>query len=150
MISIYLKDSYKWDWSIQIPHEINNEFLWNARKAAESWKIKWIKYLPSFSDFWIVEFPVEKLDKLYEDFDTLEKNLNEIVEIVPLPKVVGTFDGMLYVWYRTNIWFDNYVELWTWWGQYFDTEHMLYLIWLIKQKILEAKAKWETLVFSGD
>ena len=139
------------DFSIVMPQEINNEFLWNAWRAARNWKIKWVNDIPSFWDFWApVEFTIDKLDKLYSDFEVLEQNLDEIIKIVPLPKMVWTFDWMLYVWYRTNVWFDNYVELWTWWWQYFDKEDMLYLIWLIKKKILEAKEKWETLIFSWD
>lgn len=150
MIEICIKKRIKNDYIVVIPHEINNEFLWDVRRLAESWKIDWVNFVPSFSDFWTVEFSVNKLDKLYNDFEVLEQNLDEIIKIIPLPKMVWCFDGMLYVWYRTNIGFDNYIELGTWGGKYFDKEDMLYLIWLIKAKILEAKEKGETLVFSGD
>ena len=153
MIDIYIWQSEQNKHSIWMPYEINNEFLWNARRAAEEWKIKWVNYTPSFNDFWTpMEFLWKELDKLYNDFDILENNLDEIIKVVPLPKMIWAFDWSLYVWFKNPMEFDNYVELWTWdyvW-QYFDKKSMLYLIWLIKKKILEAKEKWETLVFSGD
>ena len=46
--------------------------------------------------------------------------------------------------------FDNYVEFWTWWWKYFDKKDMIYLIWLVKGKILEAKEKNIPLLFSWD
>jgi len=139
------------NFSIVMPHEINNEFLSKVFLSMKGWNMKnyWFRLI--FNDFWApIEFNVDKLDKLYADFEILEQKLDEIIKIVPLPKMVWTFDWMLYVWFKNPMEFDNYVELWTWWWQYFDKEDMLYLIWLIKKKILEAKEKWETLVFSWD
>lgn len=151
MIECCIKNRDLNDHIVILPHEINNEFLWDAWRAARNWEIKWVYDVPSFSDFWApVEFSVWELDKLYSDFEVLEKNLDEIIKIVPLPEKVWCFDGILFVWYRTNIWFDNYIELWTWWYKFFDKQDMLYIISLIKKKILEAKEKWETLIFSGD
>ncbi len=150
MIECCLKNRDLNDYIVILPHEINNEFLGNAGRAARAWKISGVHDVPSFWDFGNVEFPPEKLDQLFHDFDTLEKNLDEITKIVPLPKMVWCFDGILFVGYRTNVGFDNYVELWTWGWKYFDKDDFLYLISLIKKKILEAKEKNETLVFSGD
>ena len=150
MIECCLKNRDLNEYIVILPQDINDNFLWKAENATKEWKIKWVNYIRSFWTYWTIEFTVDKLDKLDNDFEVLEQNLDEIIKIVPLPKMVWTFDWILYVWYRTNVWFENYVELWTWWWQYFDKEDMLYLIWLIKKKILEAKEKWETLIFSWD
>jgi len=150
MIECCLKNRELNDYVVILPHEINNEFFRKIRWSIQTWEINLINYFPILNDFWTVEFSVEELDKLYKDFEILEENLDEIIKIVPLPKMVWTFDWMLYVWYRTNVWFDNYVELWTGWWKYFNKEDILYLLSLIKKKILEAKEKNETLIFSGD
>lgn len=154
-----------------LPHEINNEFLWNAWRAAREWKISWVIDVPSFWDFANVEFPPEKLDQLYHDFDVLEKNLDEIIKIVPLPKKIGIFDGYYYEWFThyrpsdlTKL--KEYLDKYKQWlypefeedkmniyidhPDIFTPSDMLLIISLIKKKILEAKEKNETLVFSGD
>lgn len=168
MITVYLKKSYKTGWFIVLPHEINNGFLWNAWRLAKEWKIKWIINIPSFWDFWAVEFPVEKLDKLYNDFEILEKNLDNIIKIIPLPKQIWWWEsypvGFIsfykewakefkkyfpecdFEYINWIIDYKNYVEKPT----NFTKEDMLLIISLIKKKILEAKEKWETLVFSAD
>jgi hypothetical protein len=143
-----------WKWYIgnnyiAIPHEINNEFLWNARRALENWKIKWIEYIPSFNDFWApVEYKPEELDKLYKDFEVLESNLDRIIKVVPLPKTIWNFDWYYYPWFidYTNDRIDREV----FWIKKFTKEDMLLIISLIKKKILEAKEKWATLIFSWD
>ncbi len=169
MITVYLKKSYKTGWFIVLPHEINNEFLWNAWRAARDWEIHWVNNIPSFNDFWVdVEFPIEKLDNLYNDFEILERNLDGIIKIVPLPKKI-------WWWESYPIGFISFYEEWIeefkkyfpestqeyidWIISYksyieeptqFTKEDILLIISLIKKKILEAKEKWETLVFSGD
>ena len=173
MIHIFLKNNLKDFWYIMLPHEINNEFLWNARRAVEGWKIKWAKYIPSFWDYWDVEYSIEKLSKLYKDFEILEKNLDEIIKIIPLPKTIWNFDGHYWDWYIAFIkWWEKELKrsfpnmdnnkikdlideknLIDWDNNYIKTftkEDMLLIISLIKKKILEAKEKWETLVFSWD
>ena len=150
MIECCLKNRELNDYIVILPHEINNEFLFDIHQYTKK-NPTLFGYLGVWaSDFGSIEFPPEKLDQLYHDFDLLEKNLDEIIKLVPLPKMVWCFDWMMYVGYRTNIGFDNYVELWTWGWKYFDKKDMLYLLSLIKTKILEAKEKNETLVFSGD
>lgn len=150
MIECFLKNRDLNDYIVILPHEINNEFLFDVDQYTKNHTTEWGHLDIWASDFWSVEFPLEKLDKLYNDFEVLENNLDEITKIVPLPEKVWNFDWMFYAWYRTNIWFQNRVALWTWWYKNFDKEDMIYLISLIKKKILEAKEKWEALVFSGD
>lgn len=130
-----------------IPHEINNEFLWNAWRAAREWKVSWVIDVPSFWDFADVEFPPEKLDQLYHDFDILERNIDEIVKVVPLPQKIGVFDWYYIPWFISDATNLNDEVFWT---KEFTPSDMLLIISLIKKKILEAKEKNETLVFSGD
>jgi len=169
MIRVYLKNVDKDLWRVTLPHEINNEFLSNAGRAARSWDIKWVSDIPSFNDFWApVEYWVSSLDKLYQDFEVLEKNLDKIVEIVSLPRKIWWWE-----WYNRQFisfnkdWIkeikkyfpkiteqeisdiihrENMIQELT----SFTRNDMLLIISLIKKKILEAKEKWETLVFSGD
>lgn len=168
MIHVILWNWSNDSWYVTLPHEINNEFLWNAWRAAKEWKIKGISYIPSFWDFWTVEFSVEKLDKLYNDFEILEKNLGEIIKIVPLPKKIWWWEAyspkFIVTWedskkeFKNSFSFMDDEEI-----EYlihksdiiekptdFTKEDMLLIILLIKKKILEAKEKWETLVFSAD
>jgi len=173
MIHVFLWDGWKDPWYIMLPHEINNEFFSPASTAAEEWKIKWINFIPYFWDFWDVEYPVEELGKLYKDFEVLEQNLDKITKVVPLPKTIWNFDGHYWDWYISFIeWWKeqlkksfpemnnneildliNEKNLVDWDDEYiknFTKEDMLLIIELIKKKILEAKEKWETLVFSWD
>ncbi len=130
-----------------IPHEINNEFLWNAWRAAREWKIPWVFDIPSFWDFADVEFPPEKLNQLYHDFDILEKNINEVIKVVSLPPKIGVFDWYYIPWFISDATNLNDEVFWT---KEFTPSDMLLIISLIKKKILEAKEKNEALVFSGD
>ena len=173
MIHVFLWNGWKDPWYIMLPHEVNNEFLWNAWRAARAWKIRWVNDIPSFWDFWLVKYPPEKLDKLYKDFEVLEQNLDEIIKVVPLPKTIWNFDWHYWDWYISFIkWWEkelkksfpnmsnkeikdliNEKNLVDWDDEYikeFTKEDMLLIISFIKKKILEAKEKWETLVFSGD
>ena len=169
MIRIFLRKTYKTWWFVTLPHEINNEFLWNAWRSARDWKIKWIINIPSFNDFWDdVEFSLNKLDKLYNDFEILEKNLDEIIKVVPLPKKIWWWE-----WYNKSFisfnkeWIEEFKKYFPNFPENdindivnhknmienptdFTKEDMLQIISLIKKKIKEAKEKWETLVFSGD
>ena len=156
-----------------LSHEINNEFLIHLDIHTKNNITKWWHLDVSFWNFANVEFPLEKLDKLYRAFDILEKNIDEIIDMIPLPTKIWEFD-----WY----YWDWYVSVLEWWTKDFkkyfpdirdekietmiknwnlvDNEEnyiknftkkdMLLIISLIKKKILEAKEKWETLVFSGD
>lgn len=169
MIRIFLKSYEKDLWRVTMPHEINNEFLWRASQEIKSWKISGMENFPSLNDFWAdVEFWVNELDKLYNEFELLEKSLDEITKIIPLPKKV-------WGWERYNKQFINFYEYWVAevkkYLPYlsdeeirditnkenmiqeltdFTQEDMLLIISLIKKKILEANEKWEILVFSWD
>lgn len=169
MIRIRLKKTYKIWWFITMPHEINNEFLWHASQQIKTWIINWMNNFPSFNDFWAdVEFSFNDLDKLYNEFELFEEKLDEIIKIVPLPKKIWWWEwynkqfvffyeywieeAKKYLPYLTDNEIDDIVnhknmvqELTD-----FTKQDMLLIISLIKKKILEAKEKWETLVFSGD
>jgi len=169
MIRVYLNDTYKNWWFITLPHEINNEFLWNARISAESWQIQWIDTIPSFNDFWApIKFSLKELDILYTNFEILEENLDEIIKVVPLPQKIWGWE-----WYNKQFVFlyEDWIKETNKYLPYlsnkeiqdiinrenmiqeptnFKKEDMLLIISLIKKKILEAQEKWETLVFSWD
>ncbi len=172
MIRVTLKDAYKNTWSVMLPYEINNDFfiyvsLYTKKNSTSFGYLNiWM------NDFWAdVEFPPEKLDQLYHDFDVLEKNLDEIIKLVPLPEKIGVFDDYYYEWFthyrpadlnKLKEYLDQYKQ-WLY-PEYkedkmntyidhpdiFTPSDMLLIISLIKKKILEAKEKNETLVFSGD
>jgi hypothetical protein len=171
MIEIHLKDYYKNTWSILMPHEINNEFLWNVWRAARDWKINWVYSFPFFWDFARVDFSPDKLDTLYDDYEILEQNLDAIIQIVPLPKEIWQFDIWFYPWFAVyhpsnindlKIWLDERKK----WNHlpyeeekkniFIDDpkpctkEDILLLIQLTKKMILDAKEKNETLCFSWD
>ena len=174
MIHIFLKNNLKDFWYIMLPHEINNEFLSKVFLSMKEWNMKnyWFRLI--FNDFWApVEFNVDKLDKLYTDFEVLENNLDEIIKVIPLPKTIWNFDGHYWNWYISFIkWWEKELKksfpnmdnnkikdlideknLIDWDNDYIKTftkKDMLLIIWLIKKKILEAKEKWETLIFSWD
>jgi hypothetical protein len=62
------------------------------------------------NDFWAdVEFPPEKLDRLYHDFDMLEKNIDEIIKVVPLPKKIWGWESY-YPWFVSIYegWIDDF------------------------------------------
>lgn len=136
----------KSNWSIIIPHEINNLFLWPARRAAESWKIEWINSIPSFWDYAKIVIDNSKLDEIYADFTLLENNLEKIIKIIPLPKKIWELDGYIFPWF-VSIYMET-DEIYE--SKNFDKYDMLNLIRLIKIKILEAKEKKESLIFSWD
>lgn len=168
MISLTLKDHIKNFWYVTLPYEINNEFLFNVDQYTKKNATPWWHLDVWASDFADVEFPPEKLDQLYHDFDVLEKNLDEIIKTVPLPEKIGGWESyqqdFLFIkneWREDfNKYFPNkkndfidgiinfrgYIEKPT----SFTKSDMLLIISLIKKKILEAKEKNETLVFSGD
>ena len=110
------------------------------------------------SDFWDVVFPPEKIDKLIEDYEILEKNLDTITEFLPLPEYIWEFDGRYYEWFISR--YENgivspkdltdEIYLTNYWTKEFTKEDMLLLISLIKKKALEAKKKNKNLIFSGD
>lgn len=148
MISFQLKGSSD-TYCITIPKEITR-FTRDASIAATEWRIKSVPYLRWFWDYWVREFQGSEVDMLYGDLKIYEYHIDEITQIIALPKFIWCEDRFLYIGYKTPMDFDNYVELWTWGGKYFDKKDFLYLISLIKKKILEAKEKNEILVFSGD
>jgi hypothetical protein len=130
-----------------IPHEINNEFLIHVHWYTKEKETPWGNLGVWVSDFADVEFPPEKLDQIYHDFDVLEKNLDEIIKIVPLPPKIGVFDWYYIPWFISDATNLNDEVFWT---KEFTKSDMLLIISLIKKKILEAKEKNQTLVFSGD
>ena len=168
MIWIFLKTNYKIWWFVTLPHEINNEFLFNLDQYTKKNPTSWWYLEVWASDFGSIEFPPDKLDKLYHDFDILEKHLDEIIKIVPLPKVIGWWE-----WYHkgfVSFYKEGVDEVRKYLPQIREDEiqdivncenmiqqpvpflesDLLLIISLIKKKILEAKEKNETLVFSGD
>jgi len=169
MIRIYLKKTYKTWWFITMPHEINNEFLWSASQEIKIWKINGMQSLPSLNDFWAdVEFWVNELDKLYSEFELFEKKLDEIMKIISLPKKIWWWE-----WYNKQFvfFYESWIQEAKKYLPYlseneindivnrnnmiqeptiFTKEDILLIISLIKTKILEAKEKWEALVFSWD
>jgi len=174
MIHVFLKDHTKNFWQIMLSHEINNEFLFDLDQYTKNNIIKWWHLDIWLSDFNDVEFPLEKLDKLYNDFDILEKNIDEIIWMIPLPKKIWGFDWYYWDWYVSILeWWkqdfkkyfpevsdekiENMINYWNLidnvpdnYTKNFTKQDMLLIISLIKKKILEAKEKNETLVFSGD
>ena len=173
MIHVFLKNNLKDFWYIMLPYEINNEFLFDIDQYTKKNISKWGKLNIWVSDFKDLEFLPEKLNKLYNDFEVLEKNLDEIIKVIPLPKTIWNFDGHYWDWYISFIkWWEKELKksfpnmdnnkikdlideknLIDWDNDYIKTftkKDMLLIIWLIKKKILEAKEKWETLIFSWD
>ena len=147
MISCHLE--WEWSknwWTIQIPHEINNNFFWLIYSAIQEWKIKDIDIHILYSDFWKVVISPNKIDKLIEDYTILEKHIDKIIKIIPLPKTIWDFDGHYYKWFLVSL--KQYEEIDG--IKDFNKEDILYLIKLIKKKALEAKEKWKDLIFIWD
>ena len=104
MISCHLE--WEWSknwWTIQIPHEINNNFFWWIYSAIQEWKIKDIDIHILYSDFWKVVISPNKIDKLIEDYTILEKHIDKIIKIIPLPKTIWDFDGHYYKWFLVSL-----------------------------------------------
>lgn len=169
MIVLHLKnDNLQTRWFVQLPHEINNEFLFHVDQYTKENSTTWWYLNVWTSDFGNIEFPPDKLDKLYRDFDILEKNLGEIIKIIPLPKKIwgweSYYPGFVSFYEEWRYEFKKYfpwvsdteiedIIHWRNWIEHptdFTSLNMLLIISLIKKKILEAKEKNETLVFSGD
>lgn len=151
MIACYIKDIEKRDYYIQIPYEVNHDFLMKLQWKILRWELDLPKIFVTAPDYWPwIEFSWEKLDVLLCDYEMIENNLDFIMSVVPLPEKIGLQDGYVDVWFRTNLEYENYVELWKWWFMSFLKKDLLYLIWLLKKKAREAKEKWETLCFTWD
>ena len=172
MISVCLKDSYKNTWWVMLPYELNMEFFYKIEEYTRNNSIRYWYLNIKYNDFWAdKEFQLDELDKLYNDLDVLEKNLDEIIKIIPLPKKIWVFDGYYREWFifyrpsdlnKLKKYLDQYREwlypkyeeeklnIYKEWTKDFKKEDMLLIISLIKKKILEAKNKWETLVFVAE
>ena len=94
MIEVCLKNREINNSTIVLPHEISHYFIWEIKKIYEGWEIKKIDYKLPDHYIWNSEIPISELDQLFKDYQFLEENLEEIIKIVPLPKMVWCFDGM--------------------------------------------------------
>lgn len=155
-------------WTISIPHEVNNQFLWDVDRASKSVKndLSENKTLNGFlepfrfmlekkipydifvglSDFWDVTIPPERLDEYIWYYRLLKEHLDEIAKIIPLPETIGDFDGWYDKWYVSTGNADNFIE----WSKEFTKEDMHLLIDLIIRKALEAKKENVPLRFLWD
>lgn len=148
MIACYW-EWYIWNNYITLPYEINNSFFWPLNIEMNNWGMinYWFKI--RYNDFsGDVIISPEKLDQHLSAYETLEKNLDNIIKIVPLPKKVWTFDWYYYPWFIEYI--DDKIDREIYGEKDFTKQDMLLLIDLIKIKILEAKEKNVALIFSGD
>jgi len=152
MISCHVdwENRQTWNWNINIPHEINNLFLFAVDRYTKNNDIVWKHLNIWLSDFWKVEFVPEEIDNLVESYEILIENFDKINGIIPIPDKVWMFDWYIDVWYITSPDFDNFVELWTWWCKYFNKKEFILLISLIKKMAIEAKEKNKNLVFIWD
>lgn len=172
MIWIRLWDIYKNTWFIMLPYELNIDFFYKIEEYTRNNPIKYWHLNIKYNDFWAdKEFQLEKLDKLYNDFEMLEKNIDEIIKIIPLPKKIWAFDGYYrggFIYYRPSnlnklkVYLDKYKEwlypeyeeeklnIYKEWTKDFTKDDMLLIISLIKKKILEGKEKWEGLIFVSE
>lgn len=147
MIACYWK-WYIWNSYIAIPHEINNQFTFNLDKYTLNNSYKWGHLDIWMSDHREFNIPIKKLDKLIKDYEILENNLDEVIKIIPLPKIIWKDDWYYYPWFidYTNDRIDR--EIFE--TKDFIKEDMLLLIKLIKGKAKEAKEKNVPLIFSWD
>jgi len=176
MIECYLAippKEYCDEHSILIPHEVNNQFLGSAARYLFPnnqflWKVarylfprhsrflwKTVRYLsPSnnligLGDYGTVVIISKQIDKYLKQLQILESKFDEIVKIIPLPKMIGLEDGHYYPGYLHRTYdgkevdtVDEPLE--------FTKEEFFKLLNLIRKKALEAKEKNMNLVFSGD
>lgn len=143
--------SIPWDWLggrwVSIPHEVNNEFLGNVGRASKTIEGK----LPYdvfvwLADFWDVFIEPHQIDEYISYYILLKKNLDEIIKMVPLPKVIWEFDGYYREWFVMSKDVDTTVD----WEKEFTKADMLLLIDLIIKKAQEAKEKGVNLQFLWD
>lgn len=151
-------------YSIEIPYEINHNFLLEAHFKAQEWKIFWVNEVICFSDYgeWTI-YDIWDIDNLILKLNDLEKNIDNIAKIVPIPKMIGMYDWRVIVWYESHKkynssshkWeninlFSNYVEILN--GSYLNCEKkdILYIIDLIRKLALRAKKINKPLVFIGE
>lgn len=160
----YLTEEKKYigeHYSIEIPYEINHDFLLAAHLAAQEGKIPWIKEVLCFSDYgrwWKYEW--KEINTLLWKLDSLEQNLDNIAKVIPTPTMIGMSDWRVIVWYESHRKYDSslekwidiepystYVEIWKDWYVNCEKKDIIYIISLIKKLALKAKAIGKPLRF---
>lgn len=144
MINCYVEDFPKN--SILIPWEINNSFLAPLHFSSKS--KKWILPYDIFlglHDLWKVIIKFEKLNHYSQYLDSLEKNIDSIIKVIPLPENMWAWDGHYYEWFLSDE-KKNLVK----WFRSCKKSDILLLINLIRNKVLEAKNKQKSLIFWGE
>ena len=158
------EEKQHWIYSIQIPHEINHNFLGKAKLLAQEGKIAWIRDIICFPDYGSgVKYEPYEIDELLWGIDELESNIDSISQMVPIPTMIGMYDGRVIIWYESNRnydlsldwWLDSkpystYVEILT--GSYANCEKkdVLYIFSLIRGLALKAKKLNKPLRFIGE
>lgn len=141
----YDKENY-----LHIPYEINHNFLFEIEKLINNWTIKLSNINIAWPDFWrgwqILNKP--NLLKFISDCDYLEKWLDEIIKIVPLPEEIWKFDDGYVEWFEmNNSWHDFYIPSWI---KKVNKNDIIILLWLMKKIAKKALEKWTWLQFVWD
>lgn len=90
-----MEDTY----TLDMPHEINNQFLGEIDRGLLSKIIPYNFKLLGVSDFGDITIPPEKMAEYLIQLNTLIDNLDNVITYCPLPKTIWGFDGRMFEGY---------------------------------------------------
>lgn len=148
-------------YSISIPYEINHDFLLKAKLLAQEGRIPWVHDVICFPDYGSgIKYEPNEIDWLLWEIKELEKNIDSISQIIPIPTMIWMSDGRVIVGYESYRIYNSFQENWintlpysTYAeilpGSYVNCERrdILYIFSLIKTLALKAKDLDKTLRF---